>query len=192
MSHPNNPTQSTLKSSGRLIEVVNALYYLLRYGMNIRTALFISFFTICGFVPAYSFADDKFVLLEPFEKYSYCTPWGAAGYELGIVGKNWALTFEIPENSLSGKVEVKKVRFHRGPDMYKYIGKPAGPVRPSIPETEAYTMVELAGIIVDIQRVKVYDKVMGPIEVVVSDFSSDGLNFRIPGRVNILCFGPLP
>ena len=76
--------------------------------------------------------------------------------------------------------------------MYKYIGKPAGPVRPAIPETEAYTMLELAGIIVDIHRVKVYDKVMGPIEVVVNDFSSNGLKFHIPGRVNIICIGPLP
>jgi hypothetical protein len=160
--------------------------------MNIRTALFISFFTVYGFVSAYSFADDKFILLEPIDKYSYCTPMGAAGYSLGIVGNNWALTFEIPENSFSGKVEVKKGSFHRGPDIYKYIGKPAGPVRPPIPETEAYTMVELAEIIVDIQRIKVYDKVKGPIEIVVNDFSGNGQKYHIPGRVNTLCTGPLP
>jgi len=160
--------------------------------MNIRIALLISFFTICEFISVCSFADDKSVLLEPVHKYSYCTPRGAAGYSLGIVGNNWALTFKIPENSFSGKVAVTKGRLYRGPDMYKYIGKPAGPVRPAIPETEAYTMLELAGIIVDIHRVKVYDKVMGPIEVVVNDFSSNGLKFHIPGRVNIICIGPLP
>jgi hypothetical protein len=145
-----------------------------------------------GFISVNSSADDKFVLLKPVDKYSYCTPGGAAGYSLGIVGNNWALTFEIPENSFSGKIQVKKGSFHRGPDMYKYIGKSAGPVRPPIPETEAYAMVELAGIIVDIQRVKVYDKVKGPIEVVVNDFFSKGQKFHIAGRVNAVCVGPLP
>lgn len=76
--------------------------------------------------------------------------------------------------------------------MYRYIGKSAGPIRPPIPKTNEYTTVELAGITVDIKRVKVFDKVMGPIEVVVNDFSSNGQRFHIPGQVNIFCQSPLP
>ena len=76
--------------------------------------------------------------------------------------------------------------------MHKYIGRPAGPRRPPIPKTTAYTKIELSGIEVDIHRVKVYGKIMGPIEMVVDDFKVDSKTFHIPVQQNIACFGPLP
>lgn len=159
--------------------------------MNLRVVLFISFLPIYVFSPAASFADDNRVSLVPVVEYSYCTP-DDRGYELGVVGTDWALTFRVPEDSFSGKVQAKGANFFRGPNMPRYIGKSAGPRRPPIPTTKAYTKAELAGIDVDIRRVRIYDKVMGPIEVLVNDFVVNNQLFHVPARVNIVCTGPLP
>lgn len=159
--------------------------------MNIKIASFILFITICGCVTGESFAVDKRISLEPDFRYSYCTPWESA-YSLGIVGDSWALTLTFPKNGFSGKVQAQKAKFYRGPNMHRYIGRSAGPRRPPIPKTNEYVTVELVGITVDIKRVEVFDKVMGPIEVVVNDFSSNGQKFHIPGQVNIFCVAPLP
>jgi hypothetical protein len=138
-----------------------------------------------------SFADENRVSLVPVVEYSYCTP-DSLGYELGVVGTDWALTFRIPEGSFSGKVQVKGANFFRGPNMRRYIGKSAGPRRPPIPTTNAYTQAELAGINVDVHRIKIYDKVNGPIEVLVNEFVVNKQQFHIPVQVNIVCTGPLP
>lgn len=159
--------------------------------MKLRIALYISFLPICIFSPTASFADDNRVSLVPVVEYSYCTPDGL-GYELGVVGTDWALTFRIPEGNLSGKVQAKGASFFRGPNIPRYIGKSAGPRRPPIPTTKVYTQAELAEINVDIHRIKIYDKVNGPIEVLVNDFGVNNQQFHIPGRVNIVCSGPLP
>ena len=161
--------------------------------MNLRFSLFVFMVSIYGFCPDASFADDNRVLLAPVVNYSFCTPYyGIAGHSLGIVGTDWALTFEVPEESFSGNVYIKKAYLYRGQDMHRYIRKPAGPRQPPLPKTEAYTKVVLAGINVEIQRIKIYDKTMGPIEVVVDDFTVNDQQYHIPGRVKILCMGPLP
>lgn len=162
--------------------------------MKLRFALFISILFCYGFYPSASIANDKPALLEPVDEYSFCTPYyGDTGfYSLGVVGKDWALTFEVPQESFSGNFQTKKAYFYRGPHMPLYIGRPAGPARPSVPTTKEYIKIELAGITVEIQRIKVYDKVMGPIEVVVDDFTVSNQQFHIPGKVNISCVGPLP
>jgi hypothetical protein len=160
--------------------------------MKSRIALYISFLAICISSPTASIADDNRVLLVPVVEYSYCTP-DSLGYELGMVGTAWAVTVRIPEGSFSGKVQAKGANFFRGPNIPRYIGKSAGPRRPPFPTTKAYTQVELAGISVDIHRIKVaYDKMMFPIEVSVNDFVVNNQQFRIPGPVNIVCTAPLP
>lgn len=161
--------------------------------MNIRLVLLATIFSLYGTCPSESFANDNRVLLRPVAKYSYCTPYyGATGHSLGVVGSDWVLTFEVPEERFSGDFQTNMAYFYRGPDMYKYIGKPAGPVRPPIPKTKQYTKIELAGLMINIKRIKIYDKVMGPIEVVVSDFMVNNQQFHILGPVNIFCIGPLP
>ena len=159
--------------------------------MKLRIALFILFLPICVFSPTASFADDNRVSLIPVVEYSYCTP-DSLGYELGVVGTDWALTFRIPEGSFSGKVQALGANFFRGPNIPRYIGKSAGPRRPPIPTTRAYTQAELAGINVDIHRIKIHNRMNGPIEVLVNDFVVNNQQFHVPGRVNIVCTGPLP
>jgi len=159
--------------------------------MNLRLALFVAFLSFYVFKPAASFAEDNRVTLVPVVDYSYCTP-EPGGYELGVIGSDWALTFKVPEDSFSGKTQAKIAYFYRGPNMPRYIGKSAGPRRPPIPTTKAYSKAELAGIDVDIRRVRIYDKVMGPIEVLVNDFVVNNQLFHVPARVNIVCTGPLP
>lgn len=142
-----------------------------------------------------SHASDNHILLVPEDKYSYCTPYtpnGKPTYLLGIVGKDWALTFEIQVDDLSGKFLAKPAQLYRGPNMHFYIGRSAGPRRPPLPKTKAYTKIELARISGDIQRIKLYDKVMGPIEIVVDDFTLINQQFHISGKVNTACLGPLP
>ena len=161
--------------------------------MKFRFTFIATILPIYGFFPFVSFADDSRILLEPVEKYSFCTPYyGVIGHSLGVVGNDWALTFEIPGESFSGKFQTKKAYFYRGPNMHTFIGKPAGPRRPPIPETKIYSQIELAGVNVNIIRIKTYDKVMGPIEIVVDDFTVNSQQFHIPGKVNTVCIGPLP
>jgi len=158
--------------------------------MRLRLTIILS---ICGFCPIASFADDERVLLEAVDKYSYCTPYyGVAGYVLGIVGTNWALTFEVPEQSFSGPFRTKKAYFYLGPDIHRYIGKPVGPARPPVPHTKQYSKIELDAIGGDVQRIEIYDKVMGPIIVSIDDFRVNQQLFQISSQVNILCMGPLP
>lgn len=162
-----------------------------RYQVSRRIATFIFFVTMCCCVSGASSAEDKQILLEPDFRYSYCD-YRESGYSLGIVGDTWALTLSFPINGFSGMVLAQKAIFYRGQNMHRYIGKSAGPRRPPIPETTDFTTVELVGITADIKRAEVFDKVNGPIEVVVSDFSSNGQSFHIPGKVNIFCRAPLP
>ena len=159
--------------------------------MNLCLAIFVAFLSFYVFNPVASFAEDNRVTLVPVVDSSYCTP-EAGGYELGVIGSDWALTFKVPEDSFPGRTQVKIAGFFRGPNMPRYIGKSAGPRRPPIPTTKAYTKAELAGIDVDIRRVRIYDKVMGPIEVLVNDFVVNNQLFNVPARVNIVCTGPLP
>ena len=159
--------------------------------MKLRIALYISFLPIGVFSPTASFADDNRVSLVPVIVYSYCTP-DSMGYEVGVVGTDWALTFRIPEGSFSGKVQALGANFFRGPNIPRYIGKSAGPRRPPIPTTKAYTQAELAGIYVDIHRIKIYNKVNGPIEVLVNDFIVNNQQFHVQGWVDMVCTGPLP
>lgn len=161
--------------------------------MNLRLALFISLLPFYAFSPAASFADDNRVSLVPVVENSYCTFYEYdAKFELGVVGTDWALTFEVPEDNFSDMIQAKRAYFYRGPDIRRYIRKNGGPARPPVPTTKAYTKVELAGINVDIHRVRIYDKVMGPVEVLVNDFVADGHKFHMPSRINIVCSGPLP
>ena len=159
--------------------------------MKSRIAVYIAFLPICVFSPKVSFADDNRVSLVPVVEYSYCTP-DSLGYELGVVGTDWALTFRISEGSFSGKIQAKGANFFRGPNIPRYIGKSAGPRRPPVPTTKAYTEVELAEINVDVHRIKIYNKLYGPIEVLVNDFVVNNQQFHISNRVNIVCSGPLP
>ena len=160
---------------------------------KLRLTLFAIILSIYGYYPPSSLADDYREVLEPVDKYSSCTPfYGVAGYSLGIVGNDWALTFEVPEEYFSGAFKAKKAYFYRGPNMHYYIGHPGGPARPPIPKTKEYSQTELASINVDIHRIKVYDKVNGPIEVVIDDFTINNRQFHIPGTVNIICMGPNP
>jgi hypothetical protein len=50
--------------------------------------------------------------LVPVVEYSYWTP-EPGGYELGVVGTDWALTFKVPEDSFLGKVQAKGAVFSR-------------------------------------------------------------------------------
>jgi hypothetical protein len=163
--------------------------------MKLKLTLYIAFLLINGISLSISYASDNRVLLAPVDKYSYCTPYnpyGKVSYSLGVVGTDWALTFELQVDSLSGRLLAKKAQFYRGPNMHIYVGRSAGPRRPPIPMTNSYRKIELTGIDIDVQRVKIYDNVMGPIEIVVDDFSVDSQQFHIPGKVNTVCFGPLP
>jgi hypothetical protein len=163
--------------------------------MYLQLTLYIALLVILGISPTGSYANDNRVLLAPVDKYSYCTPYtpyGNVSYSLGVIGTDWALTFELQVDSLSGEHHVKNARFYRGPNMHIYIGKSAGPRRPPIPKTKAYTVIELTGINVDIHRVKIYDKMMGPIEMTVDDFTVNRKQFHIPSKINMACFGPLP
>ena len=159
--------------------------------MKLRITLYILFLPICALCPTASFADDNRVSLAPVVDYSYCTP-DRFGYDIGVIGTDWALTFKIPEDSLSGKVQAKGANFFRGPNIPRYIGKSAGPRRPPIPTTKAYTQTELAGINVDIHNIKIYNKMNGQIEVLVNDFIVNNQQFHVQGRVDIVCTGPLP
>lgn len=154
--------------------------------------LFFSFlFIIGGFVTTVTSASGKLILLEPVLQYSFCTPW-MSGYTLGIVGDNWALELSFPKNGFSGNVLAQEARLHRGPNIRWYIRKSAGPVTPPIPATDQYSMLKITGITVNINRIKIFDGVMGPIEVVVEDFSADGKIFHVSNPVTIVCIGPLP
>jgi len=148
--------------------------------------------SVYGVNPSAVFADASPVLLTPVEKYSYCTVYGETGHTVGVVGEDWALTFDAPEEKFSGNVKTQKVHFYRGPDMYKYIARPAGPRRPPIPDTDAYLQIGLEDINVEIIRIKIYDKVNGPIAVLVDDFKANGQQFHIADRATMNCFAPLP
>jgi len=161
--------------------------------MKLRVAVCATILPVYGFFSLACFAGDSREVLEPVDKFSTCTPfYGVAGYSLGIVGNDWALTFEVPEEYFSGAFKTEKAIFYRGPDMHYYIGHPGGPARPPIPQTNDYSQIELAGVNVDIHRIKIYDKVNGPIEVEIKDFKINNRWFHIPGRVNIYCVGPNP
>jgi len=45
---------------------------------------------------------------------------------------------------------------------------------------------------VDIERIKVYDKVNGPIVIGISDFAMNNQKIHILSQVNIICTGPNP
>ena len=161
--------------------------------MILKKSLFAGLFFICGLFVPESFAGDDQILLEAVEKYSFCTPYyGVEGYALGVVGDDWALTFEVAEKEFSGTFHAKQAYFYRGANMHHYISKPAGPARPPVPNTKQYSKTRLNGITGNVQRIKVYDKVMGPITITVKDFRTDDQLIHISGRVNILCMGPLP
>ena len=148
--------------------------------------------SVYGVNPSVAFASTSPVLLSPVEKYSYCTVYGGTGHTLGVVGDDWALTFDAPEEKFSGNVKTQNVHFYRGPGMSKYIGRSAGPRRPSIPDTDAYSQIKLDSINVEVIRIKIYDKVNGPIVVLVDDFEVNGQQFHIADRAAMNCFGPLP
>jgi len=148
--------------------------------------------SVCGVNLSAAFADASPVALTPVEKYSYCTVYGETGHSLGLVGEDWALTFDAPEEQFSGNVKTQNVHFYRGPGISKYIGRPAGPRRPPIPDTDAYLQIALEGINVEVIRIKIYDKVNGPIAVLVDDFKVNGQQFHIADRAMTNCFAPSP
>ena len=160
--------------------------------MKLRLFFIIFLIPVYGIGPSATFANASPVSLTPVEKYSYCTVYGETGHEVGVVGEDWALTFDAPEEKFSGNLKTQNVHFYRGPDMYKYIGRSAGPRRPPIPDTDSYLQKELEGINVEVIRIKIFDKVNGPIAVLVNDFKVNGQQFRVAGRATMNCFAPLP
>lgn len=160
--------------------------------MKFRLFFIIFLMSFYGVNPLAAFANASPVSLTPVEKYSYCTVYGGTGHALGVVGEDWALTFDVSDEKFSGNVKTQKVHFYRGPDMYKYIGRPAGPRRPPIPDTDAYSQIVLEDINVEVIRIKIYDKVNGPIAVLIDDFKVSGQQFHVAGRATMNCFTPLP
>lgn len=157
--------------------------------MNLRFALFICFLPIYGFSPSSSFADDNRFTLVP--ESSYCTySEHDPRYDLGVIGTDWALTFQVLADSFSGKAQRNKAYFYRGPDIRRYIRKSGGPARPPFPTTKAYTTVELE-INVHIQGVENRNSGF-PIKLLVNDFVANNQRFHIPGPVNSACSQPLP
>lgn len=157
--------------------------------MKIKFLLYSFLITLGGSYVSGSSADTGRVLLEPVIKYSFCTISQSSG-TIGIVGDKWALKQWFNVKDFKGKIVVQGSRFYQGSDMYKYIGRSAGPRRPPLPSTEEYSMVELPEEIVN--NIEIFRGGRGKIEIVVNDFSVGGKIYRVSEKINLVCRGPLP
>ena len=114
---------------------------------------------------------------------------------IGVLGTNWAMRIDAPwdpSKMPTGVLANCTVVFHRGPDLEKYIGPPAGPVRPPIPRTADYSSHTVTNATITAVGGRFAREPNGYLDITVSRFEAGGEWFRINGDVRLRFRGPYP
>lgn len=138
------------------------------------------------------FADQKRTLLVPVLEYSFCTIYGK-GYSLDFVGKRWALQLLFASKSYPENTTAEHAILRRGPEIHKYIHRPAGPRMPDPPDTGEYSKDQLTGVTIDIDKIDINPDVnFGVVVAAVNNFTVGEEVFYVAEPVKLICRVPNP
>ena len=148
---------------------------------------------LCGFLffmtVSMSFASDESqgISLLPVADYSFCTK-AQTQHSVGLVSDSWALQFHFKnsdvENS-SGEIKAKYMTYYEGPEIYRYIARSAGPIRPPVPDNEKYTKKSLENVVV------AYERKESGVIFKVNSFEAHGKVYEIGVLPPLPCSHPL-
>lgn len=126
--------------------------------------------------------------IHPSKKYTFCQG-NENYYSVGIIGEDWALIFSFDKNETKQtayKIKPHFAKFHRGPNIYHFVGRSAGPRRPPIPNNNLYSSATLENIEISLSQNDLW------LHFKIKAFTSFGKRYEIVGLEPIGCGPFLP
>ena len=109
------------------------------------------------------------------------------------MGEKWALELSFASKSYPENATAEHAIFHRGPDIYKYMHRPAGPRMPDPPDKGEYSKDSLTGVRININQININpEKNFGFVEASVKSFTVNGEVFYVADPVELTCQGQKP